>query len=110
MLSREPSYSSRTTSTFSHSSGFVLSVLTVGYDIPERFQTTGFSEGANVKLAIISDRTTSRFKVSCEHGWMSWACEFLLTHLQLGECETAASEFNKCALSRGQMDIGGLHA
>lgn len=37
----------------------MLSVLTVGYDIPAKFQITGLSESENDKLAIISERTTS---------------------------------------------------
>lgn len=61
-LPRTPSYPSWSVLTVSQSSCFALSTLTLGYDTPEKFQMTGLSEGANVKLAIISERTTSAIR------------------------------------------------
>ena len=50
--------------TFNHISPLVFPRLVLGYVMPEKFQTTGFSEGSTTKLASSSDKTTSARYVS----------------------------------------------
>lgn len=83
-LPRTPSYPSWSVLTVSHSSCFVLSMPTVGYDIPARFQTTGLSESSNVKLASISERTTSVHRFILRMDGCTW---FTGADLLISSCE-----------------------